>query len=68
MEDLAANGKRITGFLLKDAKQQEYLPSDYITQDRVDELYKGIVKLLADNESNIDNGRIVPVKQEMERV
>ena len=68
VEDLAANGKRITGFLLKDAKQQEYLPSDYITQDRVDELYKGIVKLLADNESNIDNGRIVPVKQEMERV
>ena len=68
VEDLAANGKRITGLLLKDAKQQEYLPSDYITQDRVDELYKGIVKLLADNESNIDNGRIVPVKQEMERV
>ncbi len=68
VEDLAANGRRVTGYLLKDAKQQEFLPSDYITQERIDELHSGIVKLLAENEANIDNGRIVPVKQEMERV
>ena len=68
VEDLAANGRRVTGYLLKDAKQQEFLPSDYITQARIDELHSGIVKLLAENEANIDNGRVVPVKQEMERV
>lgn len=68
VEDLASNGRRVTGYLLKDAKQQDFLPTDYITQDKIDELHKGIVKLLVDNESNIDNGRIVEVKREMERV
>lgn len=68
VEDLATNGRRVTGYLLKDARQQEFLPSDFITQDKIDELHKGIVKLLADNEANIDNGRVVEVRQEMERV
>ena len=68
VEDLNADAKRITGYLLKDINRQEFLPSDYVTQARIDELHSGIVKLLADNESNIDNGRVVPVKQEMERV
>ncbi len=68
VEDLAANGKRVTGYLLKEAKQQEFLPSDYITDERISKLQEGIVKLLVNNESNIDNGRIVPVKQEMEKI
>lgn len=68
IEDLAYEGKRVTGYLLKDAKHQEFLPEDYITDDRIDEFYKGLVKLMVDNEANIDNGRVVQVKQEMERI
>ena len=28
----------------------------------------GIIKLMLDNESNIDSGRVVPVKDEMEKI
>lgn len=66
--DLARDGKRITGYLLKDAKQQEYLPSDYITEERISEFHQGLVKLLIDNEANIDSGRVIQVRQEMERI
>lgn len=68
IEDLAKEGKRITGFLLKDAKHHTFLPADYITEDRINAFYKGLVRLLVDNESNIDNGRLVTVKQDMERI
>ncbi|MDD6136982.1 MAG: tubulin-like doman-containing protein [Lachnospiraceae bacterium] len=68
VSDLAREGKRITGFLLKDAKHETFLPSDYITEERVDSFHKGLVRLLVDNESNIDNGRLVSIKPEMERI
>lgn len=68
IEDLSREGKRITGFLLKDAKNHTFLPADYITDDRINAFYKGLVRLLVQNESNIDNGRLVTVKQDMERI
>lgn len=66
--DLADNGKRVTGYLLKGSKQNEFLPSDYVTEQKIQEMQDGIVKLLVDNEANIDNGRVIQVKQEMERI
>ncbi|MGN0151109.1 MAG: tubulin-like doman-containing protein [Wujia sp.] len=68
IEDMARSGKNVTGYLLKDANRQEFLPADYITEARIQEFHQGLVKLLVDNESNIDNGRVVQVKQEMERI
>lgn len=68
VEDMARDGKRVTDYLLKNAVRQQFLPSDYITEARIDEFHKGLVKLLVNNESNIDNGRVVQVKQEMERI
>lgn len=68
VEDLAIRGKNTTSYLMKGAKQQEFLPSDYATETRIDELRKGLISLMVDNESNIDNGRVVPVRQEMEKI
>lgn len=68
IEDLAHDGRRITGFLLKDARNRQYLPSDYITEDRIEEFHRGLVDLMVNNEANIDNGRVVQVRQELERI
>ncbi len=68
IEDLALNGKRVAGYLLKEAKQQKFLPSDYITEDKIEEFKKGLIRLMVNNESNIDNSRLVQVKPEMERI
>ncbi|MBQ8412164.1 MAG: hypothetical protein IJX12_00875 [Lachnospiraceae bacterium] len=68
VEELAIKGKSITNYLMKTANQQEFFPSDYVTESRIEEFKKGIINLMVDNEANIDNGRIVPVKQEMEKI
>lgn len=68
VSDLSNQGKRVIGYLMKDVKQQVYLPSDYINNSRINEFKEGVIRLMVDNEANIDNGRIVPVKQEMEKV
>lgn len=68
VEDLAIRGKGVTTYLMKNAKQQEFFPADYVTESRIEEFKKGIIKLMVDNEANIDNGRVVPVKQEMEKI
>lgn len=68
VEDLAIRGKGVTTYLMKTAKQQEFFPADYVTESRIEEFKKGIIKLMVDNEANIDNGRVVPVKQEMEKI
>lgn len=68
IEDLALNGKRVAGYLLKEAKQQKFLPSDYITEERIEEFKAGLIRLMVNNESNIDNSRLVQVKPEMERI
>lgn len=68
IEDLALNGKRVAGYLLKDARQQKFLPSDYITEERIEEFKAGLIRLMVNNESNIDNSRLVQVKPEMEKI
>ena len=51
---------------MKGATQSEFLPSDYVTNARIDEMRQSIIKLMVDNEANIDNGRVVSVKPQME--
>ncbi len=68
VSDLATKGKNAVSYLLKGAKQQEFLPSDYVTGDRIDAMRKGIIGLMVNHEADIDNARPVPVKQEMEKV
>ena len=66
--ELANNAKRVIGYTMTDAKRCEFLPSDYITEDRIEEFKKGIIRILVDNEANIDNGREVCIKPEMEKI
>ncbi len=68
IEDMSNDGKSTVTNILKRAKHHEFFPSDYITEKRINEVKNGIIKLMLDNESNIDNGRIVPVKDEMEKI
>lgn len=68
IEDLSINGKRVAGYLLKEARQQKFLPSDYITEERIEEFKAGLIRLMVNNESNIDNSRLVQIKPEMERI
>lgn len=68
VEDLANDGRRVIGYVLNDAKHHEFLPADYITEDRINEFKEALIRLLVDNEANIDNGREVQIKSEMERL
>ncbi len=68
IEDLAAAGKATTNNILKNAARHEFLPQDYINDSRIDEVKDGLIHLMLDNESNIDNGRVIPVKDEMEKI
>lgn len=68
VEDLSKNGEQTVMNILKKARRHEFLPSDYVTPRRVKEIESGIIKLMLDNEANIDNGRVVPVKDEMEKI
>ena len=68
MADLATDGKRVTGYALKGAKQSKYLPTDYMTEDRINQMREGIINLMVSHENDIDAGRVVPVKQEMEKI
>lgn len=68
VEDLAADGKRVASYLMKEAIQAEFMPADYVTESRIDDFRQGLIKLMVSNEANIDNGRVVSVKQEMEKI
>lgn len=68
IEDLSLQGSQTVINILKKAKRHEFLPTDYVTSRRVEEMRSGIIKFMLDNESNIDNGRVVPVKDEMEKL
>ncbi len=68
VDDLAAMGKRTLGYMMKEARQSELFPVDYITDDRVEDMRKSLVRLFVDNEANIENDRSVSVKEEMERM
>lgn len=68
IEDLSLQGSQTVINILKKAKRHEFLPTDYVTSRRIEEMRSGIIKFMLDNESNIDNGRVVPVKDEMEKL
>lgn len=68
IEDLSLQGSQTVVNILKKAKRHEFLPTDYVTSRRIEEMRSGIIKLMLDNEANIDNGRVVPVKDEMEKL
>ena len=68
IDDMAQRGSQTVVNILKKAKRHEFLPSDYVTDRRITEMRNGIIKLMLDNEANIDNGRVVPVKDEMEKI
>lgn len=68
IEDLSFQGSQTVVNILKKAKRHEFLPTDYVTSRRIDEMRSGIIKFMLDNEANIDNGRVVPVKDEMEKL
>ncbi len=68
VEDLSKRGNKVINYTLKGAKRHEFLPSDYVTDARIDELRKGIIELMIEHESDIDNSRPVPVKDTMERI
>ncbi len=68
VQGFADDGKKVLKYLLKDAKQSEFLPADYVTNDRMEGLRKGIINLMINHEADIDSGRVVPVKEEMEQI
>ncbi|MGN0394721.1 MAG: tubulin-like doman-containing protein [Coprococcus sp.] len=68
IEDMANEGMHTVNNVLKRAKHHEFFPTDYITETRIDEFKKGIIKLMLDSEANIDSGRVAPVKNEMEKI
>ena len=68
VEELTNDGKKVVSYLLTNAERHEFLPSDYITEERINELRDGIIALMVEHENDIDASRPVPVKAEMERV
>ncbi len=68
VEDLAVSGNNVISYMMKDAVRHEYLPSDYVTEERIEDMRKGIINLMVSHEADIDNGRVVPIRQEMEKV
>ena len=68
IDDLSLAGSQTVVNILKKAKRHEFLPTDYVTQKRINEMSSGIIKLMLDNEANIDSGRVIPVKDEMEKI
>ena len=65
---LSNDGRRIIGFMLKQAKRTEFLPKDYITDEKVEQMKTGLINFMVSHESDLDNDRLVPVSQEMERI
>lgn len=61
-------GKKMVSFLLKDARRYEYLPTDYIDAERIEYFRIGLIRIMLDHEVDIDNGRIVPIKDELEKL
>ena len=68
VEDLALNGKNVISYMMKNAVRHEYLPSDYVTEEKIEDMRKGLINLMMNHEADIDNGRVVPVRQEMEKL
>ncbi len=68
VEDLSTEGRSVVNHVLTSASHKAFLPSDYITEDRVKSFKEGMIRMMLDNEGNIDNGRAISVKPYMEKV
>jgi hypothetical protein len=68
VDDLAKNGKRVIDYTLKDAKRREFLPSDYMTEERIEQFRSGLINIMVSHEADINGDKIVPVSTEMEHV
>ena len=68
VEDLAMSGNNVISYMMKNANRHEYLPSDYVTEERIEDLRRGVIQMMIGHEADIDNGRVVPVRQEMEKI
>ena len=68
VEELAVTGQNVISYMMRNANRGEYLPSDYVTEERIEDMRKGIINLMVSHEADIDNGRIVPIRQEMEKI
>ena len=68
VEDLAIEGRRIVDFTLNDAKRHEFLPSDYVTEERIEQFRQGLIKMMVSHEADINGDRLVPVSTEMEHI
>ena len=65
VNELAADGKRITGFLLKDAARTQFLPKDYMSEERINDMLRGLNNLMVDHENDINIEKIVPISDAM---
>ena len=68
VEELAKNGRKIIDYTLKDAPRREFLPGDYMTEERIEQFRTGIINIMVKHEADINGDRIVPVSTEMEHV
>ena len=68
VEDLAINGRKVVDYSLKNAKRHEFLPSDYVTEERIEQFRQGLVEMMVKHEADINGDRVVAVSQDMEHI
>ena len=68
VEDLAVRGRQVLDYSLTDAKRHEFLPSDYVTEERIEQFRTGLVKMMVSHEADINGDRLVPVAVDMEHI
>ena len=68
VEDLAIQGRRVVDFTLTDAKRHEFLPSDYVTEERIEQFRTGLINMMINHESDMGGEKVVPVCAEMEHI
>ncbi|MCR5214719.1 MAG: tubulin-like doman-containing protein [Eubacterium sp.] len=68
VEDLALMGRKVVDFTLTDARRHEFLPSDYVTDERIEQFRMGLINMMVSHEVDINGDKVVPVSAEMEHV
>ena len=66
--ELAIDGKRVIDYTLKDAKRKEFLPTDYMTDERIEQFRNGLISIMVNHEADINGDKVVPVSTEMEHI
>lgn len=68
VQELAIQGRKVVDYALTDAKRHEFLPTDYVTEERIEQFRTGLIKMMVSHEADINGDRVVPVGMEMEHV